>query len=168
MVDLTNDGVGATGNEDITETVANSGFVVTGMSGGRNAGVVKTVFYLTDSLTSPTNYIALDVDASNRPLIKMTNNLGTIVASVTPSYTAITAGAPVRVQFAWDSVNLVDTARHASLLVNGTAIPSGNWTTDPTSAWASFRPTYLVIGQSLSTADYDGTVDSLQISNAVV
>lgn len=161
---LTNDNVGASGNETITETVADAGFIVSGMSGGVTAGSTKTVFYLTDSL-APTNYLALDIDASNRPLVRMTNNLGTVVAAVTPSYTAIVPGAPVRVQFTWDSVNLVDSTRHATLLINRTAIPAGNWSTDPTSVWDFFQPAYLVVGRSLSTADYDGVVDSLQIAN---
>lgn len=168
MVALTNDATGVAGNVAITDTVANTGFIASGMSGGRAAGSIKTVFYLTDSLTSPTNYIALNIDASNRPILKMTNNLGTVVANVTPSYTAITAGYAVRVQIAWDSVNLVDATRHATLLVNGVAIPSGNWSTDPTAAWDSFRPAYLVVGKSLSTANYDGTVESIQISTAVL
>ena len=164
---LTNDSVGAAGNVTITDTVADAGFVVSGMSGGVTAGSTKTVLYLTDSLTSPTNYIALNVDSSNRPILKITNNLGTVVANVTPSYSAIVPGYTVRVQFAWDSVNLVDSTRHATLKVNGASIPAGNWSTNPTSAWDSFQPTYLVVGKSLSTADYDGTVDSVQISNLV-
>ncbi len=92
----------------------------------------------------------------------------TTIADVTPSYGTIAAGEPIHVRMAWDSVNPVLSLRHASLSVNGEAIPSGDWSTDPTSAWPSFQPRYLVLGGDLLGASvFNGTIWSAQISEAV-
>lgn len=92
----------------------------------------------------------------------------TTLAQVTPSYTTLVAGKPVHVRMTWDSVNPVSGTRHASLVVNEEAIPLIDWSTDPTSAWTSFQPTYLVLGgKPLGGSEFNGTIRSAQVSDVV-
>jgi len=165
---LVNDTPGSAGNVTITETVADVGFVVSGMSGGLDAGPERTVLYLTNNLTTPTKYILLAVDSLNRPLLRITDAVGMLVAEVTPSTASFSPGAPMSVRLSWDSENLLSgSARHASLTVNGVAVPDMDWTTDPTADWISFQPTYLVIGQGLGASAFNGVMVNTQLSNQV-
>lgn len=135
------------------------------------AGTARTVCFLTDNPASPTRYIAIKIDTSNRPLVQLTNNLGTVVAAVTPSYTAIPAGRTVTIRLAWDSQNMIDpltSTRRVSLRVNREFVPGTDWTTDPTANWTHFQPTHLVLGASLSDADFNGIVSAFQASNVVL
>jgi hypothetical protein len=92
----------------------------------------------------------------------------TTVAKVTPSYTAITSGTPVQVRLTWDSENPVSGTRYASLSVNGEAVPTGDWSTNPVAPWAAFQPQYLVLGVSLvGTSAFNGTIKAAQLSEAV-
>lgn len=90
------------------------------------------------------------------------------LADVTPSYGAIAAGRPVHIRMTWDSENPVDGTRYASLTVNGAAIPSANWSTNPTASWTSFQPQYLVLaGNLLGATVFNGIIKSAQLSEAV-
>lgn len=131
------------------------------------AGTARTICYLTDNITAPANVIAVKIDTSNRPRVVITNAFGVTVASVTPSYAAISAGQPVTIRVTWNSQASVDGTRFASLRVNREFIPGANWATNPVAAWTSFRPTYLMLGGSLSDADFNGTVQVCQLSETV-
>lgn len=131
------------------------------------AGTARTVCFLTDSLATPTRYLAIKIDTSNRFRAVFTNNLGTIVGSVTPSYAALAASQVATVRFTWDSTAAVSGGRFASLRVNREMIPDADWATDPVAVWNSFQPTHLMLGGSLSDADFNGTVQVLQASNIV-
>lgn len=94
---------------------------------------------------------------------------GTLVGEVIPSYTAVPEGHLTHVRFTWDAEAPVSGSRHATLTVNGEAIPDGDWSTDPTSSWTYFHPTHMVLGQAYSS-DSDAFVDTiaaLQASNVV-
>lgn len=161
VVLLTNDSAGAAGNVAITDTVANAGFLHTGMSGGVTAGPERTVLYLTDDLVTPTRYLLIAVDNLDRPLVRITDAGGTLVGEVTPSYASGNAGDVVNVRFTWDSAS-----GSASLLVNGVLVDVADWTTNPTVPWTSFTPTYLVVGEGLGAAsEFNGSVASVQVAN---
>lgn len=131
-------------------------------------GTARTIWYLSDTQTGATNRIVLSIDTSNRPFISIRNNLGTVVALVTPTYTAIASGTRVNVFFSWDSTRAIDGSRFAILRVNSAAVPDANWATDPTTAWASFPPTYMVLGTGVGgQADANGQILSVQISDTV-
>ena len=134
------------------------------------AGTARTVCFLTDSLTAPTKYLAVKIDASNRPRVVFTNNAGTIIGAVTPSYAAIEANQNVTIRFTWDSTAPVEaaSARQASLRVNRELVPAANWATNPVAVWNSFQPTHIMLGGSLSDADFNGSILALQASNLVV
>lgn len=94
---------------------------------------------------------------------------GSLVGEVTPSYAAIPEGKLTHVRFTWDSVNPVSGSRHATLTVDGEAIPDGDWATDPTSGWLHFKPTHLVLGQGYGgdSGALPGTIVLVQASNVV-
>lgn len=165
LVNLTNDAAGNFGNQPILSTVLAGGFLVSGMARGAGASSVRTVGYLTDSLTSPTKYIAIRVDSTNRPYVEITNNLGATVAEVSPSFDDIGTGQPVTIRLAWDSQHAIDGGRFATFKVNGQAVVAGDWATSPTTSWTSFKPQYLVLGVSLGDSDFDGSILSVQVSN---
>lgn len=75
---------------------------------------------------------------------------GTIVGEVTPSGSAIPEARTVHVRLAWDSANPVNGLRYANVVINDEVV-DGDWSTDPTSSWAAFRPTHLVLGQGYDT-----------------
>jgi hypothetical protein len=120
------------------------------------AGTARTIAYLTDNLAAPTNFIMLGIDTMNRPLLEWTDELGSTVAEVTPSYPAIPAGARINVRMAWNALTAIagEEPRFGYLWVESGRIPvpNGDWATDPTSAWAAFQPTHLVLGLGLGGA----------------
>lgn len=166
---LTNDAVGSAGNTTITETVANAGFLVNNMSGGVSASPERTVLYLTDAPTSPSNYIVVALDATNRPLVRIKNILGTSIAVVTPSGSAVAANTPVKLRLSWNSQTVITGTRFTSLEVNSAAISASDWSTDPVVAWLPFAPTHMVVGQGISpAADFNGTVLAVQLANSTL
>lgn len=167
---LANDAATAAGNQTILETVANSGFIVVGMSGGVTVSPTRTVCVLTDDPTAPTRYIAIKLDSTNRPFVQITDALGTVVGAVTPGSAAIGASRTVAIRLAWDSANAVDTlsGRRASLRVERELVLSAPWTTNPTANWASFQPTHIMLGVALGAdADFNGVISAVQVSNVV-
>lgn len=133
------------------------------------AGTARTLCFLTDSLATPTKYIAVKIDTSNRPFVTFTNNLGVVIAAGTPGGSAIASGTPVAIRMTWDSQNVVDvaTTRHATLRVNREFVPSADWTTNPLVSWTSFQPQFVMLGGSLGDADFNGTIAAAQFSNVV-
>lgn len=130
------------------------------------AGAARTIAYLTDNTVSPTRYLALKIDSSNRPRAVVTDNTGSIIIAATPTYAAIPAGQTVTVRFAWNSEAIYNGRLYATLRVNNSLIPEANWSTDPT--WRPFRPSHLVlVGPNLSDADFNGTVLACQLSEEV-
>lgn len=118
------------------------------------AGTARTIAYLTDNPTTPTHYMMLGIDSSNRPLLRWTNDAGTTVALVVPSFSAIPAGARINARMAWNALTAVEGTRFGYLRIEAgrTVVPDANWTTDPTSAWAAFQPTHLIVGVGIGGA----------------
>lgn len=171
VVNLVNDATGTAGNHAISETVADGGFLVTGMSGGVDASPPRTICFLTDDLATPTRYLAIKLDNTNKPFAKLTNNLGAVIGVMTPSLPALSAGQPATIRLAWNSQAAVDdlSGRRASFRLNGTFAPGSDWTTNPLANWASFQPRFLMLGGLLfGDADFNGTIAAVQLSNLVI
>lgn len=134
-----------------------------------STGVTRTIGYLTDNATTPTNRIVLGVDGMNRPYLAIYDYFGALKASVNPSYTSIAAGRQVTAVFSWDSTQAIDSTRFALLQVNRSAIPNGDWATNPVATWTPFQPAALVLGYGIGNdADFNGQIISFQISNQTV
>jgi len=90
-------------------------------------------------------------------------------AETTPTGGAIADNTRLSIRMAWDSENLIPgETRQASLQVNGVAVPVADWSTDPTSPWVSFQPTWLVTGEGSGGLDHDGNILDWQGSSAVL
>jgi len=110
-------------------------------------------------------------DASWGGVILAGGSVGsTIVAETLPSGPAIPTGRTTHARLAWDSLNPVSGARHASFSVNGEPIDAGEWSTNPTSPWVHFQPTHLVLAEGFDTdsdiPDVD-TIQTVQASNII-
>ncbi len=126
----------------------------TGTAGGSPQHVVALV----DQIPTPTMYIAILLDTSNRPYCVVTNNLGVIVAQSATSGAAIPAGVPLNATLTWDSL-----VPSVSFTV-GEATSA--FTTSPTTAWASFPPNWLMVGDGFgSNIAFTGTVGNAQVGN---
>lgn len=134
------------------------------------AGTARTVCFLTDNIVSPTNFIAIKIDTTNRVRAVFTDNAGTTIGAVTPATAAIPADQTVAVRFAWDSSAPVQTSdtRRASLRVERELVAPSTWATNPAAVWTPFQPTHIMLGGSLGDADYNGTILSCQLSNFVL
>lgn len=133
-------------------------------------GVRRTIAYLTDNPTTPTNLIVIGVDELNRPFISIRDYAGVVKALVSPTYPGIlAAGLQVNVIVSWDSTQAIDGTRFALLQVNRSSVPIGDWTTNPIAAWTSFQPTDVVLGFGIGgDLDFNGQIFAFQISNATV
>lgn len=133
------------------------------------AGTARTVCVLTDDPASPTRYLAIKIDTTNRPYLVMTNAAGTVIAQVGPSFAALVSGQTAAIRMAWDSRNIVDvpTDRRATFKVNRTPVASSDWSTNPNANWTSFQPTHIRLGVSLGDADFNGVISAVQVSNVV-
>jgi phosphatidylserine decarboxylase len=94
----------------------------------------------------------------------------TTQAAVTPGvgYPVVGENVLVHTQMKWDTSNFVDGVRHVSLVTNEARVPDIDWSTDPTSAWAHFVPTHLVLaGPALGDAEFNGSVVAAQLSESL-
>lgn len=133
------------------------------------SGMQRTLCYMTDNYTTPSNRIVIGLDGMNRPYIVITNNLGTTIAQVNPTYAGIPAGIQGQAVLSWDSTAALDGTRFALLKSSGQLVPSGDWATSPTTAWNSFVPTEIVLGFAAgSDADFNGQIIGVQVSNDTV
>lgn len=132
-------------------------------------GAQRTLCYLTDNLVTPSNRIVIGLDGMNRPYATITNNVGTVVANVSPTYAGVLAGTQGQVLLSWDSTSALDGTRFALLKSGSQLVPSGDWVTSPTTAWNSFVPSDIVLGFAAgSDQDFNGQVLAVQVSNDTV
>lgn len=133
------------------------------------AGTARAVAFLADASLSPTHYLGIAVDATNRPYLLIKNIAGTTVAQSTPTGPAIGAGVLLRVRAVWDASSVVyssDTPEYAAIEVNGAG--SSSWATNPGASWSSFTPTVLLAGIPVGAlAAFNGILNLLQVSPQV-
>jgi hypothetical protein len=131
-------------------------------------GVARSLCYLVDNPVNPTNYLGVGIDTSNRPFVSWTDELGVVNALVIPSTAAIGENRIVKVRATWNSVQVIDGTRHGTFTVNGEAIPTGDWSTDPIAPWGYFPSTHLLLGMGIGGAsDFNGEIKLCQVSNFV-
>ncbi len=132
-------------------------------------GSIRTVCFIADDLQAPTKFLAVRVDASNRPSLEITDHLGVTVAETTPAGAVIAEGATVSIRMAWDSLHVIDplSGRHVTLRVNREMVPAVDWSTSPLANWVFFQPAVIMLGGSLGDADFNGTISAVQLSDVV-
>jgi hypothetical protein len=153
-------------------------FPLTGFSGRRGtllasafsgaAGSNRAVAFLVDRWPSPTRYLGIALDASNRPFAVMSvDGLGTVSGQSTPSGPALPAGQPIDVRLAFDSQEIIHNNWHAALMVEDTMVDI--WVRNPTAAWAPVPFGYLLVGMAPvgGMVALNGSVLHTQVSEAV-
>ena len=127
------------------------------------AGSIRAVVYLTDG----TNLLGINVDASNRPYAILQDSTGTVVGESAGLGPALVDGKVVNITLSWDSNALVDGAGgfFAAVKVDGVVFDSGAWATVPSATWISWVPTDLLLGFDGVVAEFNGTVQKVQLGN---
>lgn len=115
-----------------------------------------------------TLFLGICIDSSNRPFFRITDFGGTLVAFSTPSGSAIPAGVPMSVRFAWDA-NAKILAGYALLKIGSTVIASSSYTL-PSSGWTPFNPTAVLagVGGYNSLNDFGGQIIKVQVSSVPI
>jgi len=166
-----NTSLGIAGNVPILHTVADLGFAVTGMDGGVDTTPERVLLGLGNDLVSPNHGVSLTTDSNNRPILYIFNSLGVQVAGTTPSTAPIAEGSVVHLRVTWDTLNEVANGRHATMSINGQAIPEVDWTLDPVASWSMDQLAGLGVGNPWGfggLATFNGSMQAAQVSNSVL
>jgi len=162
----------STGDVPLNATVSGTQGTLQAICTAGTAGAAQVVAFLVDNITTPTLFLGISLDTTNRPCAWILDAHGTTVAHFANSGSAVVSGTPMTINLAWNSAAAVQSTHFAELKVNG-AIPTGTWSTDATTAWTPFQPTALLVGdQGKSTFQslgaFVGTVQKVQVTNTVV
>jgi len=123
------------------------------------AGGIQHVVALVDQIPTPTVYIAILLDASNRAYAVITNSAGTIVAQSTPSGAVLPTGITFDATLAWNSATPI-----VSFTIGGVAQV---FATNPGASWVSFAPNWLMVGDGFgSNVPFTGSIGNAQVGNA--
>jgi hypothetical protein len=128
-------------------------------------GLPRAVAYLVDKSPSPTAYLGISLDASNRPYCIITDIYGNIRAETGPDGPSFPAGKPLHVTLTWDSRHAFNGTDFALFSINGT-IPN-LWVYEVTAPWVPFVPSLLLVGYGFGS-DFNGTIGFVQGTNAGV
>lgn len=108
-------------------------------------GSARAIAFLVDRYPSPTKYIGIAVDSSNRPYAQMSvDGVGTVIGRSTSSGSIITAGSPINVRLAFNALAPVHNSWMAAFQIDDVTI--GVWSTDPDTTWTPFIPAFLLVG----------------------
>jgi len=154
-------------------------FALSGVSGVRGtvelflrtgtSGTARTFFALTDGAdpSVATNYLTIGLDASNRPILTMTNAAGSVVMAVATALPPYADNYPLRVRFSWDSQQALDGTRRAVLVVNDMPVMPASWTTNPVANWTSFVPTAVFLYETVLSAQMSETTTTSSVTPAL-
>jgi hypothetical protein len=121
------------------------------------AGTVQGLGFLTSPTGgTPTSYIGVWLDASNRPSFTVTDVNGITKAVGAPSGSALPAGVPLQLRLFWDSTGTV-LPSFVAFLVNGVVQVVGA----VTGPWGAFQPTSVLYGRGAVFSTYTSFVGAL-------
>lgn len=112
--------------------------ITTGTVGVASMHVVACV----DQIPTPTMYLGIFLDTSNRPFAVVTDDTGVIVAQSTPAGPVIPAGTPLTINLQWNAA-----AAYVNLMIGET---TAAWTTYPATPWTPFTPAWMMVGDGFS------------------
>ncbi len=125
-------------------------------------GSSHTVVALVDRPASPTTYISISLDASNRPYVVVKDAAGTTVGRTAVSGTSIPAGTRLHLVLVWDSQQPLDSDSHVYFEVNGSA--PNVWYTEAHAPWVPFVPWGALLGYG-PDGEFNGTLDIAQVTD---
>jgi len=134
---------------------------------GSGASTVVLVQSTYNSATPP--LITLGISSAGYAVGSIQDITGaTVAAWEASSLRAVAQTGVVQLQVAWDSTAPIDGTSHVWVLVNGAAMPHGDFTTKPVTTWRPFQALYITTGLYCGTG-FDGEMLLTQANtNAVV
>jgi hypothetical protein len=130
-------------------------------------GTARSLVFLVDNLSSPTKYIGVALDTSNRPYVLVSvDGAGGTYALSTPVGSTIPSGTRLDVRLVFNAFNPVDGAYYVAIQVAETII--NLWVTEPLSTWEPFLPGALCAGSAVAgLAAFNGTIQKVQANSSV-
>lgn len=127
-------------------------------------GSGRLLVFLVDQWPSPTKYIGIGLDSSNRPYALMSvDGVGTVYGQSSPTWPTIASSTSLRARLAYNLRDPLYETRTAVMQVNDET--EGNWVPDPLVTAYGFVPGALVIGPAgLSLSAFNGSVKWVQVS----
>jgi hypothetical protein len=121
-------------------------------------GTAGSAFCVGVLYLSATVYIALFLDATNRPSALIKDNTGATVATFTPSGAAFASGVRMHLRLTWNA-----STPFVGLMRNDEAA-AGSWSA--VSAWSPFLASDLYVGYAVSPyVAFNGSLENLQLGN---
>ena len=121
-------------------------------------GTAGSTFCLAVLYQSATVYIALFLDATNRPAALVKDNTGATVATFTPSGGPFAAGVRMHLRLTWNS------STPFVGLMRDDAVAAGSWSA--VAAWTPFLAQDLYVGRAVSSyVAFNGSLENLQLGN---
>lgn len=137
-------------------------------------GSDRSIGYLSQTLGA-SNRILLAMDGMNRPFCLIQDASGTVVAKVIPTWSSnLSVGQQVTIKLCWDSTAAIEGTRFTLMQIESNKVAGTDWMTSPTTAWTSFIPAYVILGDALAgggapaLTGFNGQILSFQVSNSVV
>lgn len=132
-------------------------------------GSARAVAFLVNNAMTPTKYIGIALDASNRPFALLSvDGALTVYGQSTPSSAPLIAGTPLLCRLAFSSTGVIEGGFFAAFELGGDDNLQ-DWVTYPSTAWSYFVPTYLLLGVGNlgGLADFNGKLNSVQASDLI-
>jgi hypothetical protein len=133
-------------------------------------GSARAVAFLVNNAMTPTKYIGIALDASNRPFALLSvDGALTVYGQSTPSSAPLIAGTPLLCRLAFSSTGVIVGGFFAAFELGGDDNLQ-DWAVYPSTAWSSFMPTHLLLGVGNlgGLADFNGKLNTVQGSDLVV
>lgn len=125
---------------------------------GTAAGSPQHVVAIVDQIPTPTMYLAILLDTSNRPYAVVTNSAGSIVAQSTPTGPVIPSGISLDATLVWNSL-----APSVTFTVGEISYA---FAPNPSVPWASFAPNWLMVGDGFgANLAFAGKIGNAQVGN---
>lgn len=131
------------------------------------AGTIQGLAFITIPIgATPTAYLGIWLDASNRPSFTITDALGVTKAVGAPAGSAIPSGTVLQLRLFWDSTGTVIPSRVA-FFSNGVAQPLGA----VSASWTAFQPASVLYGTGAVFSTFTsflGRFNKLQVGSGAV
>ena len=156
-----------TGLYPIARFFGRQGTILASIKAGA-AGSTRALAFLVGKWPSPTKYIGIALDSTNRPFAKLSvDGQGTVSGQSSPNGPAIPSGYPVNVRLVFNALGPIHNGFEVAFLVED--VLQGVWTINPVSTWVPFAPTALVVGAAPvgGMTVSNGTILYVQVSDGI-
>lgn len=131
-------------------------------------GLNRSVAFLVDRWPSPTRFVGIALDDTNRPLAYLSvDGDGTLLGVGLPTGAANAQGTQMRVRLSYNLKEPIHLNSTALLQVNG--VDQDSWAVEPGVDPGLFHPNFLILGSQviLNYLSFNGSITWAQTSDAV-